>query len=136
MALSKNFTVRWWIRSMSSSSASADLVNSCLVNPDIANLVARKLPEVRDLCVRFRVQELYLFGSAVDGRFSNETSDVDFLVDFGGLEPLLLDEYWLKLWLALQSVYARPVDLVLKKNATDPGFKRYLDLYKVSVFKR
>ncbi|MCE2029338.1 nucleotidyltransferase family protein [Sessilibacter corallicola] len=119
---------------MSSSSASADLTNSCLVNPDIANLVARKLPEVRDLCIRFRVQELYLFGSAVDGRFSNETSDVDFLVDFGCLEPLLLDEYWLKLWLALQSVYARPVDLVLKKNATDPGFKRYLELYKVSVF--
>ena len=45
-------------------------------------LIEDKREPLNQLCKRFSVQRLELFGSASDGRFDRETSDLDFLVEF------------------------------------------------------
>ncbi len=48
------------------------------------NIDAASLREpLTNICQRFRVERIYLFGSAADGRFDSERSDLDFLVVFG-----------------------------------------------------
>lgn len=49
-------------------------------------LVLERLDDLRELCQRFRVQRLDLFGSATSTDFDPATSDLDFLVEFEPLE--------------------------------------------------
>ena len=76
------------------------------------------LDENRDaiaaVCRRYRVSRLEVFGSAAEGDFNPERSDVDFLVDFQPGEDLgpWMSRYF-ELQEALGALLGRPVDLVM-----------------------
>ncbi len=84
----------------------------------MVDLVRDKLPEVHDLCRRFGVQQLQLFGSAYEGTFNPETSDIDLLVVMGKPDNAsyfgLLDE--------LETLFGRKVDLLEKQAIKNPYF--------------
>lgn len=75
-------------------------------------LVAKKKRELAELCQKFNVERLDLFGSAADDDFKPETSDLDFLVRFADRQPTgeYADRY-LNLAEALECLFQRPVDL-------------------------
>ena len=78
----------------------------------IADLALHR-EELRDLCRRFRVRRLEVFGSAARGDFDPARSDIDFLVEFAeGNNDLAR---FIDLKLALESLLARRVDLVDRK---------------------
>lgn len=88
------------------------------MNPNIA----RHREEICDLCRRFRVRRLELFGSAVGDRFDPERSDFDFLVEF---EPLREGEHadaYFGLLESLESIFSRHVDLVMIRAIRNPYF--------------
>lgn len=70
--------------------------------------------KIADICRRYKISELALFGSQVRGDF-NEKSDFDFLVEFqpeakiGFIELGFIQE-------ELENVVEKPVDLVPKKG--------------------
>jgi hypothetical protein len=65
------------------------------------------------LCVRFGVESLYIFGSAVRDALTEE-SDLDFLVEFDNpVIPGYLDRYF-GLLEGLEELFGRPVDLVVE----------------------
>ncbi|MEX2169300.1 MAG: nucleotidyltransferase domain-containing protein [Pirellulales bacterium] len=69
--------------------------------------------EITDLCRRYHVRRLELFGSAVGEHFDTDRSDVDFLVEF---EPLADGEHadaYFGLLESLKSLFSRLVDLVM-----------------------
>ena len=69
--------------------------------------------EIDEICRRYRVRRLEIFGSAAGDSFDPQRSDVDFLVEF---EPLADGEHadaYFGLKEALASLLARPVDLVM-----------------------
>jgi uncharacterized protein len=39
--------------------------------------------QITELCQRYQVKRLEIFGSAATGAFKPEASDLDFVVDFG-----------------------------------------------------
>ena len=43
--------------------------------------IQKRWDEFSDLCQTYRVKILYAFGSSVTGRFNEETSDIDLLID-------------------------------------------------------
>ena len=49
--------------------------------------IALHREELRDLCRRFHVRRLEVFGSAARGDFDPARSDLDFLVEFQPLPP-------------------------------------------------
>ncbi|WP_127477210.1 nucleotidyltransferase family protein [Sulfurivermis fontis] len=84
-------------------------------------LVASHRKEIADLCRRYRVRRLEVFGSAARGDdFEPTRSDVDFLVEF---EPeghqISLAEYF-ELRDSLAKVTGRPVDLVMAGAIRNP----------------
>ena len=68
--------------------------------------------QITELCRRYGVKRLELFGSAARGTdFEPGRSDIDFLVDFNEDEPHTL-EHLLELESKLSNLLGRPIDLV------------------------
>jgi hypothetical protein len=78
---------------------------------------------LRNTCRRFRVERLYLFGSAADGRFNSEHSDLDFLVTLEEQSPADYADNYLGLAQALEKLFGRPADLVTERSIRNPYFR-------------
>ena len=87
-------------------------------------LIEEKREQLEELCRRFHVRRLSLFGSALRDDFDPEKSDLDFLVD---LEPgrtlfdlsgLLLD---------LEALLNTPVDVVTERGLRPRVRQRVLE---------
>ena len=76
------------------------------------------------LCRRHRVRRLEVFGSAADGTFNPESSDLDFLVEFFSLGPGEHYEAYFGLWEGLEALFERKVDLVEPQAMRNPYFIR------------
>lgn len=82
------------------------------------------LPQLYQLCARYGVQQLYLFGSAVTERFDPARSDVDTVVQMPpGLDPLDRGGRLWALWDGLEELFGRRVDLVTPESLRNPIFK-------------
>ena len=78
----------------------------------MVNPIAERRIQLAELCQRYHVQTLELFGSAAQGTFDPQHSDLDFLVDFLPLEPGPHANAYFGLWFALKDLFGREVDLV------------------------
>lgn len=76
---------------------------------------------ITDLCHRFGVRRLAVFGSSVTGRFDEARSDVDFLVEFTKGRQGRFDAYF-GLKEELETLLGRPVDLVTPSALENPYF--------------
>lgn len=75
--------------------------------------IAQHRDELRDLCRRFHVRRLEVFGSAARGDFDPAKSDIDFLVEFAVDETDF--RHFLDFKEALEALLDRRVDLVDRK---------------------
>jgi predicted nucleotidyltransferase len=85
--------------------------------------VAQRMPEVAALCQSLGVRRLEIFGSATTGAFRQETSDLDFLVEFENPDLLGYAERYFDLLEALERLFQRPVDLVVASAIRNPYFR-------------
>jgi predicted nucleotidyltransferase len=85
-------------------------------------LIDKKRNEIIDLCRRYRVRALELFGSAVNDRFDPVTSDIDFLVDYEALGPKEHAACYFGLLFSLQDLLGREIDLVELSAVRNPFF--------------
>src|SRR5437660_2884822 len=76
-----------------------------------------------ELCQPFRVERLYLFGSAADGAFQPGRSDLDFLVVLEEQPPADYASNYLSLAQALEQLFQRPVHLVTERSIRNPYFR-------------
>jgi len=76
--------------------------------------------QLYQLCVQYKVAKLYLFGSALNNKFNDATSDLDFLVELKPLEPLETGEALMELWSALENLFRRKIDLLTERSIKNP----------------
>lgn len=76
-----------------------------------------------NVCKRFRVERLYLFGSALGERFDAGRSDLDFLVTLEDQSPAEYADNYLGLAQALETLFGRPVDLITERSIRNPYFR-------------
>jgi hypothetical protein len=91
--------------------------------------------ELRELCRRFHVRRLVLFGSATSADFDAEHSDLDFLVEFDPRAPeaLSFDTYF-GLKESLEALFGRSVDLVEPGAIRNPYFKENVERSREPIF--
>lgn len=83
--------------------------------------------EIEDLCRRYGVRTLDVFGSATTEDFDEALSDADFLVEFfhSPDRNALQDYFGLKE--SLEALLGRPVDLVSPRRLRNPFFRAGVD---------
>lgn len=93
------------------------------------------LSALPDLCRRFEVRRLYLFGSAATGRFDPSRSDLDLLVSFDErLPPGAYAGAWFGLHAALEDLFGRPVDLLTEAALENPFLRRRVEAERRPLF--
>ena len=78
----------------------------------IADTVNSTTTEIANLCQRFGVRRLDLFGSGVRGDFDRDGSDLDFLGEFIPLSPKEHADSYFGLRSSLAYLLGREIDLV------------------------
>ena len=97
-------------------------------------LVAQKREEVAEHCRRLNVRKLDVFGSAANGKFNPETSDLDFLVEFNDHNSPGICNRYFDLVESLEALFNRKVDLVTAPSVTKPRFKANIEAEKEPVY--
>jgi predicted nucleotidyltransferase len=90
--------------------------------------------ELSELCRRYSVRSLSLFGSAAREDFDPERSDYDFLVDFKALQPGQYADAYFGLLEALADLLGRPVDLVVGSAIKNPYFRQSVEQTKALLY--
>jgi len=96
--------------------------------------IEMKHEQIEELCTRYRVRKLELFGSAVSDRFDPATSDLDFLVEFAPVPPSEHARCYFGLLFALMDLFGRNVDLVETAAIRNPYFLRAIAKDRVVLY--
>lgn len=99
------------------------------------SLVENKMADVAELCERYGVERLDLFGSAVGDGLDSEESDLDFVVSFKRREPPALFDRYFGLKEDLEGLFEREVDLVTEEALEkDPEFAEGISGVRAPVY--
>ena len=85
-------------------------------------LIQRHRTEIEAACRRFSVRRLEVFGSATGPDFDEQSSDVDFLVEFEKRGASNLFDRYFGLAESLTEILGRKVDLVTLGALRNPYF--------------
>src|SRR3982074_1226414 len=99
-------------------------------------LVSQRKRELIELCRKFKVERLDLFGSAATGSFESESSDLDFIVSFGSPTPGTYLDLYLDFAEALERLFQHPVDVLTEKSIRNPYFRRSVELTRQPLYER
>ncbi len=97
-------------------------------------IIQARRDEIAQLCLRFHVRRMDLFGSAVQASFDPSTSDVDFLVEFEPDSPLKALHQYFGLKEALEALLERPVDLVVASAVKNPFVRRSIEESRETLY--
>lgn len=86
------------------------------------------------LCRKYQVQKLYAFGSVVDGSFDEKASDIDLLYVMQIRNPLDMGDAILDLYMDLQVLFARKVDLVSENAMKNKYFIEAVNKSKKIIY--
>jgi uncharacterized protein len=82
-------------------------------------LILNQIDSIKELCKKYEVKTMYLFGSSSRGEF-NDQSDIDILISF--LE-ISIDQYtdnYFDLHHELESLFNRNIDLITERSLSNP----------------
>ena len=99
----------------------------------LMKLIENNIQMIIDLCKKYKVNKLFVFGSILTNRF-NETSDIDMVVDFDRIDLMDYADNYFDLKSSLQDLLGREVDLLEEKGILNPILKKNIDNTKQLVY--
>jgi len=99
------------------------------------NLIEQHKNEIIALCNTHKVGELYLFGSATNDKF-NENSDVDILVQFYNVDIYQYFDNYMDFKEQLEILLKRKIDIVENQAIRNPIFRKIIDREKQLIYER
>ena len=97
-------------------------------------IIQQHLEELKALCRKYHVAELYLFGSAANGDFKEESSDIDFLVNFQPMTSYERYKAYFGIIEDLEQLFNRSVDLVEEQAIRNPYFREEVEETRVKLY--
>ena len=99
----------------------------------MAPLIEEHKKEIEDLCKKFDVKRLELFGSAARGDMRPD-SDVDFFVEFNDYDAPSIADQWFGLQEELEKVLGRKVDFTSPRMAKNPYFLEVANRHRITLY--
>ena len=91
-------------------------------------------PELVELCRKYRVRRLDVFGSAARDDFNEHSSDVDLLVEFDDMPHADRADAYLGCLMAVEALLQRRVDLVELGSVRNPYLRRGIEESRELVY--
>ena len=95
--------------------------------------IEQKRHEIQRLCRKYNVRKLVVFGSAAQGDFDPEHSDIDFLVIFDERPCVAYANAYFGLWEDLERLFQRPIDLMTESGLTNPFLRKEVEKSQQAV---
>ena len=105
-----------------------------LNSPPLPVLLTEKLEPLRELCERYGVERLELFGSAAKGAFDPKSSDIDLIAHFRNRRQGDYAARFLAFAEAAEALLQRPVDILTEAMISNPYFKQDVDESRITLY--
>ncbi|MEI8251150.1 MAG: nucleotidyltransferase domain-containing protein [Synechococcus sp. ELA057] len=103
------------------------MTGTMALSSPLPTVLAQHLEPLRELCERFGVERLEVFGSAAKGLFDPATSDLDFIARFRNpMEPGYCGRFC-GFADAAEALLGRSVDLLTERMINNPYFREDVD---------
>ncbi len=93
----------------------------------------KNIEKITKLCNKYNVLRLYVFGSAISGKFK-KNSDIDFLVTFDSVELNDYADNYFDFKFSLEDLFNRKIDLLEEKAIRNPFLKQSIDTSKELLY--
>ena len=97
------------------------------------NLIEVNIDFIKDICKKHGVGKLFVFGSVLTDKF-NQNSDIDFVVDFKGIEIEKYADNYFDFKFSLQDFLKRNIDLLEDKAIKNPYLRKSIDSSKKLIY--
>lgn len=104
------------------------------MHPVAAAEIEAVRPALVELCARYAVERLWVFGSAVGEEFNPEESDLDFLVEFGEPKGMGRLEQYMDLIAGVRRLFSREVHVCDWRAAKNPYFRRNAEAQRRELY--
>jgi predicted nucleotidyltransferase len=98
------------------------------------DLIEQHRPQIAELCRRYRVKKLELFGSAASGEFDPARSDVDFFYEFDETDISDIADRFFDLKEQLEAMLGHKVDMVSARDAKNPYFLAEANRHRQTLY--
>ncbi len=88
------------------------------------------------LCSKYKVNRMFIFGSAVKGNFNSASSDIDLIVEVEDMPPAEKGELLMRLWSDLENLFSRKIDMLTTANVKNPFLRREIENSKFLIYDR
>jgi len=85
------------------------------------SIIDQNITDISRLCGVHKVRHLFAFGSVLTPNF-NQSSDLDFIVDFESMDISKYADNYYGLKFSLEDIFKKPVDLLEEKAIKNPYF--------------
>jgi len=96
-------------------------------------IISDKILSLQEICKKFDVNTMYVFGSVCTGYF-NEQSDIDILVSFKELDIEKYTDNYFDLHYKLEELFQRKIDLLTENSLSNPYFIESINESKVLLY--
>ncbi len=96
-------------------------------------LIENNIRKLKALCKKHKVSKLFVFGSVLTDRFSEE-SDIDFVVNFDKEKVTDYFDNYFNLKYALEDLFKRKVDLLEEQTIRNPYLKKSVNETKILIY--
>jgi predicted nucleotidyltransferase len=97
------------------------------------SIVEKNIDKIKALCYKHKVASLFVFGSILTNNFK-KTSDIDFLVDFTGVDLYDYADNYFDLKKSLENLLKRQIDLLEDKAIKNPYLRQSIDSSKQLIY--
>jgi len=97
-------------------------------------LIENKREDLSQLCERYHVKRLEVFGSATSDDFEPDRSDIDMVVEFLPMPPAQHAESYFGLMSELKKLFGTEIDLLEAAPINNPYFKQAIEQTKTVLY--
>ena len=96
-------------------------------------VIYKNIDNIRQLCYKHNVAKLFVFGSILTDKFT-KNSDIDFIVDFSGVDIYDYADNYFDLKKALEKLLKKEIDLLEDKAINNPYLRQSIDYNKKLIY--
>lgn len=100
---------------------------------NLAPEIEMRRNKLAELCKKYKVSRLFVFGSMANDNFNSTQSDVDLIAEINEENPVVKGEAIMSLWTELENLFSRKVDL-LTGDVRNPYLKKQIEATKKIIY--